>query len=236
MPGKNLTIHSRIYTGFPSLQHLEECFGITNASFLSLSESHVIVYRSTPEVLLTELEVEYVVHYVKHIFAGHIVLQFNVKNTVEHQVLQGVCVNIDTNGSKSYVHCGSVPAEEVRFGTPGLCYVVLARNSQPEHASVPCELAFRVVQIDLATQQPIGDPRGDEEIYPLENLEIAISDFMAKVSPPSDFRRAWEQVCEELSTCYVQSLTCFARKMKRWEMKTRSWRNLPCRSRSWMKL
>jgi len=45
------------------------------------------------------------------------------------------------------------------------------------------------VQVDPATGEEEGD--SFEEEYPLEDLEIATSDFMAKVSV-SDFRKSWE--------------------------------------------
>ena len=54
-----------------------------------------------------------------------------------------------------------------------------------------CELKFTVVQVDPNTGEEEGD--SFEEEYPLEDLEIATADFMAKVSVP-DFRKAWEQI------------------------------------------
>merc|ERR1719301_338100 len=50
------------------------------------------VLKSSPIVELTEAETEYVVNLVKHIFKEHIVLQFEVKNTLPDTVLENVSV------------------------------------------------------------------------------------------------------------------------------------------------
>ena len=54
-----------------------------------------------------------------------------------------------------------------------------------------CVLNFGVIQVDPKSGEDESDPF--EEEYPLEELEIATSDFMAKVSVP-DFRSSWEMV------------------------------------------
>ena len=48
--------------------------------------------KSSPVVELTESETEYVVSVVKHIFKEHIVLQYEVKNTLPDTVLEEVSV------------------------------------------------------------------------------------------------------------------------------------------------
>merc|ERR1711865_1208809 len=53
----------------------------------------------------------------------------------------------------------------------------------------PCELRFTVTEVDPATGEEEGG--SFEEEYPLEDLEITTSDFMAKFTVP-DFRKAWE--------------------------------------------
>jgi coatomer protein complex subunit gamma len=55
-------------------------------------------------------------------------------------------------------------------------------------------LRFTVVQVDPTTGEEEGGTF--EEEYPLEDLEIATADFMAKVSVP-DFRKGWEVVGNE---------------------------------------
>jgi coatomer subunit gamma len=57
------------------------------------------VFRSTAPVALTESETEYVVSCIKHIFDNHVVLQFNVTNTIPEQRLLNLRVQ-----ASSYNH------------------------------------------------------------------------------------------------------------------------------------
>merc|ERR1711935_1190569 len=74
------------------------------------------------------------------------------------------------------------------------CFTVLERTNPDEPLTVNtfnCELRFTVTEVDPATGEEEGGTF--EEEYPLEDLEITTSDFMAKVTVP-DFRKGWETV------------------------------------------
>eukprot|EP00542_Grammatophora_oceanica_P018219 CAMPEP_0194047586 /NCGR_PEP_ID=MMETSP0009_2-20130614/25057_1 /TAXON_ID=210454 /ORGANISM="Grammatophora oceanica, Strain CCMP 410" /LENGTH=953 /DNA_ID=CAMNT_0038693247 /DNA_START=35 /DNA_END=2896 /DNA_ORIENTATION=+ len=150
-------------------------------------------FRSARPVPLTESETEYVVQCIKHIFANHIVLQFTVQNTIDDQRLDNVTVLIDDSDSECFNVSGEIAADGIGYGDTKNCFVVLERDadSQLTPATMTCELRFNVVQVDPATGEEEGD--SFEEEYPLEELEISTSDFMAKVTSP-DFRKAWETV------------------------------------------
>ena len=45
---------------------------------------------------MTEAETEYVVSCVKHVFASHVVLQFNLTNTLNDQKLENVKIVLTT--------------------------------------------------------------------------------------------------------------------------------------------
>ena len=47
--------------------------------------------QSSAPVELTEAETEYSVNVVKHIYDGHVVLQYNCTNTIPEQLLEQVC-------------------------------------------------------------------------------------------------------------------------------------------------
>ena len=148
------------------------------------------VFRSTKPVPLTESETEYVVECVKHIFEDNIVLQFIVQNTIDDQRLDNVTVAVDTD-SGLFEAAGEIAAEQIKYGDTVNCFTVLQRNADEPLATCnfTCELHFSVVQVDPATGEEEGD--GFEEEYPLEDLEISTSDFMAKVAV-GDFRKSWE--------------------------------------------
>jgi len=150
-------------------------------------------FRSSPPVMLTENETEYVVQCTKHIFQNHIVLQFSVQNTIEEQRLDNVTVLIDDSESEVFTASGEIATEGIRYGDSKNCFTVMERNTEvPITAqSFTCELRFTVIEVDPATGEEEGGTF--EEEYPLEDLEITTSDFMAKVTVP-DFRKGWEVV------------------------------------------
>lgn len=149
------------------------------------------VFRSSTPVHLTESETEYVVQCTKHIFQSHVVLQFSVQNTIEDQRLDNVTVLVDDSEAELFSASGEIACEGIKYGETKNCFTILERNTEaplaPNHFT--CELRFTVVQVDPATGEEEGDTF--EEEYPLEDLEISTSDFMAKVAVP-DFRKAWE--------------------------------------------
>jgi coatomer protein complex subunit gamma len=150
-------------------------------------------FRSSAIVMLTEDETEYVVQCTKHIFQNHVVLQFSVQNTIEEQRLDNVTVLIDDSESEVFTASGEIATEGIRYGDKKSCFTVLERSADvPLTASTfTCELRFTVVEVDPATGEEEGGTF--EEEYPLEDLEINTSDFMAKVTAP-DFRKGWETV------------------------------------------
>ena len=153
-------------------------------------------FRSWTPVQLTESETEYVVTCVKHVFDNHVVLQFTVQNTIEEQRLDNVTVLVDDSDSEVFNATGEIAGNGIRYGDTKHCFTILERDPEAALATshFTCELRFTVVQIDPVSGEEEGD--SFEEEYPLEDLEIATSDFMAKVSVP-DFRKAWEQVGNE---------------------------------------
>jgi coatomer subunit gamma len=48
--------------------------------------------QSSAPVELTEAETEYAVNVVKHIYDGHVVLQFDCSNTIPEQLLENVSI------------------------------------------------------------------------------------------------------------------------------------------------
>lgn len=148
-------------------------------------------FRSTAEVALTESEVEYVVTCTKIIFDEHVVLQFGITNTIDSQKLQDVHVEIEVDDEDLYIVQSTLKASEVKYGETTNCYTVLKQLDGPSACNFQCRLIFQVQPIDPSNEEDDGDSYEDD--YPLEDLEIATGDYMAKRSL-GDFRRAWEQM------------------------------------------
>jgi len=150
-------------------------------------------FRSSVPVQLTESETEYVVQCTKHIFTNNVVLQFSVQNTIEEQRLDNVTVIVDDSDSEIFTASGEVAVDGIRYAETKNCFTVLERNPDVPitSSSFTCELRFTVATVDPATGEEEG--ASFEEEYPVEDLEISTSDFMAKVAV-SDFRKSWETV------------------------------------------
>jgi coatomer protein complex subunit gamma len=158
-----------------------------------------------------ESETEYIVQCIKHIFQNHIVLQFSVQNTIENQQLDNATVLVDDSDSKIFSASGEIACEGIKYGETKNSFTILECNADatlvPNHFT--CELCFTMVQVDPTTGEE-GDTF--EEEYPLKDLEILTSDFMAKVAVP-DFHKVWENSGNEMK--YWRSLLCSS---KRWMM------------------
>ena len=157
------------------------------------------ILKSSMPVKLTEDEVEYTVQCIKHTFAEHVVLQFNVNNTIEDQLLKNVTVSVDVEEEEVWSIHASVACEKVPFGKPGKCYVCLLRNEEYgadsfDAVSFPCELQFTTHDVDKSTGEMIDeDDEGYPEEFPFEDVELGPADFMAKVNV-GNFRSAWDEV------------------------------------------
>ena len=149
------------------------------------------VFRSSAPTALSEDETEYVVRCIKHVMPEHIILQFLIQNTVEDQRLVNVTVGVEGD-SECFEVAGEVAAESIKYGESANAFTVVTRN--PDATLAPCNfecvLRFGVIQVDPKSGEDESDPFDEE--YPLEELELSTSDFMAKVAVP-DFRQAWEQ-------------------------------------------
>lgn len=61
------------------------------------------ILKSSMPVELTELETEYVVQCVKHMFQDHVVLQFDCTNTLNDQVLENVHIDLEVSSCCCFV-------------------------------------------------------------------------------------------------------------------------------------
>ena len=81
------------------------------------------LFKSSIPVELTESETEYVVQCIKHTFAGHFVLQFNVTNTLNDQLLEDVEVQVEGDGWDTLA---TISCPSLQYGQQETCYTLLA--------------------------------------------------------------------------------------------------------------
>lgn len=138
------------------------------------------VLKSSPIVELTESETEYVVTAIKHVFAGAIVLQFDVKNTLPATVLTDVSIVCVASDEDALEEDFIIPIPRLDTDVPGTAYVVFKRvdeNAVALASSFTNILKFTSREIDPSTNEPEeGD--GYEDEYQVEDLELTGSDFI----------------------------------------------------------
>ena len=158
------------------------------------------VLKSSPVIELTESETEYVVSAVKHLFKEHIVLQFDIKNTLADYVLTEVSVVCGLSGSDGeepgLTEDFIIPVPLLRNDEPGTVYVSFSRPSDPTFvaASFTNLLKFTLREIDPTTSEP--EEEGYEDEYQAEDLEITGADYVIPAFAGS-FDNIWSSLPPE---------------------------------------
>ncbi|EKX51930.1 coatomer subunit gammma [Guillardia theta CCMP2712] len=149
------------------------------------------LFTSSPPVNLTESEAEYVVTCIKHVFPEHIVFHFNIKNTMEEEQLENVCVELDLSDCPGCSFVASIPSDAIKFEQPGMAYVAIRRTKAMANMFLKnCKLTFVRKEYDPTSGEVAPD--GDEDDYPLDEIEVGLSDYTKPLSLP-DFRSALEK-------------------------------------------
>ena len=149
--------------------------------------------KSSVPVELTESETEYVVTAVKHIFKEHIVLQYDIKNTLPDTVLEDVTVMAAPAEEDVLEEEFIVPAPKLATNEPGIVYVTfkkLAGEQSVPVSSFTNTLKFTSKEIDPTTGEP--EEGGYEDEYQVEDLELTGSDYVIPTFAGS-FDHVWEQ-------------------------------------------
>ncbi|BFZ64672.1 coatomer subunit gamma [Saitoella coloradoensis] len=149
------------------------------------------VLKSSREVELTEREMEYVVSAVKHVFKEHVVLQFDVQNTIPDTLLENVSMVAVPEDEESLEEEFIIPLPTLTEGAPGTIYVAF-RRVEPEMypiTSFTNTLKFTTKEVDPTTGEP--EESGFDDEYQVENLELVSGDFISPTFIGS-FTQAWD--------------------------------------------
>lgn len=152
------------------------------------------VLKSSPVVELTEAETEYVVTLVKHIFKEHIVLQYEVKNTLPDTVLEAVSIVATPGDEDELEEVFIIQAEKLATDEPGKVYVALKKVNGEESmpiASISNVLKFTSKEIDPSTGEP--EESGYDDEYEVSEFDLSGSDYILPAFA-SNFSHIWEQV------------------------------------------
>ncbi|KAK7715341.1 coatomer subunit gamma [Diaporthe eres] len=152
------------------------------------------VLKSSPVVELTEAETEYVVKVVKHIFKEHIVLQYDITNTLDSVVLENVSVLAGPSDEEELEEVFIIEAEKLSQNEPGKVYVAFKKAGGEDSLPVVSftnTLKFTSKEIDPSTNEP--EESGYDDEYEVAEFDLAGSDYVIPAYA-SNFAHLWEQV------------------------------------------
>lgn len=152
------------------------------------------VLKSSAVVELTEAETEYVVTVVKHIFKEHIILQYDIKNTMQATVLENVSVVATPSDEEELEEVFIIQAEKLATDEPGKVYVAFKKTGGERALPVATfsnVLKFTSKEIDPTTNEP--EETGYDDEYEVAEFDLSGSDYVIPTFA-SNFNHIWEQV------------------------------------------
>jgi coatomer protein complex subunit gamma len=163
--------------------------------------SYGAVLHTSSLVHLTERESEFVVEAVKHVFKEHIVLQFNVENTLDDVLLEMVSVSAEPEANEIEEEF-SLSVESLVPHGKGTVYVSFTRPEEPSvfSTSFTNTLSYTTKECDSTTHEPLDD-QGFEDEYQIEDLEITPGDFIVP-SYIGNFDLAFDELTSEAVSTY----------------------------------
>jgi coatomer protein complex subunit gamma len=150
-------------------------------------------FKSSPPIPVTEQETEYMVVCTKHIFAHHIVFQFNCTNTIENTCLENTQMLMETADDGFEEHETVPCSTEMMCGAPGDNFVSYAFDETHPNGTFACTLKFVAKDVDESTGEP--DNEGYEDEYQVEEVEVTAADYV-RPQPVPDFRNTWTSMVE----------------------------------------
>jgi coatomer subunit gamma len=151
------------------------------------------VLKSSAVVELTESETEYVVSAVKHIFKEHVVIQYDIKNTLDSTVLDNVTVLAAPSEEAEPVLEEEfiIPAPRLKTNEPGVVYVAFKKADGQTYPITTFSnmLKFTSKEIDPTSGEP--EDSGYDDEYEVENIELSGADFVTPAFA-GNFDHIWE--------------------------------------------
>ena len=155
-------------------------------------QAHGQLLSSSSPIELTESETEYVVTAIKHIYQEHIVIQYDIKNTLASTVLEDVSFKTEPEDDEALEEEFLVPVSKLNSDEQGTVFVSFKKIADSAYpvTSFTNTLRFTSKEIDPSSGEP--DETGYEDEYQTEDLELVGSDYVLPAFAGS-FEHAWEQ-------------------------------------------
>lgn len=148
---------------------------------------------SSRAAVVTEEEAEYSISVIKHFYQSHLVLQYNVTNTLREMQLEDVLVEITELDVEGLEFAFVVPAPLAVFNQEVQCFVVFTLHGDQPEGTLSNVLKFSYKEVDPDTGDV--DEDGFESQYWFDAVDIGFSDLMCPARPPV-FGEAWDRLAE----------------------------------------
>ncbi|QEU61665.1 Sec21 [Kluyveromyces lactis] len=197
----------------PSLESEEEDLLLSKyvdeMSSLEQFQSFGKCIHSSKIVPLTEIEAEFVVKGIKHLFDEHVVLQFHITNTLKDVALDNVEVVCQQEGlseglldeQEEFV----LPIERLLPNEGESCYVAFKKLTANKDDIIverfSNSLKFQSKELDPSTSLPFEDDEGFQDEYEFDSLFLSPGDYM-KPSFVSNFATSLEELPYESVSVY----------------------------------
>ncbi|KAK9449591.1 adaptin N terminal region-domain-containing protein [Limtongia smithiae] len=185
----------------PPAEETAQAYAAALAQIPEFKAFGAVLISSSP-VPLTESETEYVITGVKHVFKEHLVLQFDVQNTLADTVLEDVSViAAEGDDEPAYVEEFIVSLPKLEPQTTGTVYVAFARPVGEEYAGAAFSNTLRFTSKEIDPSTGVPEDEGYEDEYQVEDLEIGVGDFLVPTYVGS-FQHMWDQLSFEATETY----------------------------------
>lgn len=158
------------------------------------------LFKTCEGIDLTEAETEYRVRCVKHVFARHLILQFECLNTLSDQFLEKVHVRLDS--APEYRILCEVQCEQLPYDKPGSVFCLLQFPDNPIETlgTFGATLEFVVRDCDPTTGLP-DSGEGYADTYPLEDIYIGCVEQFRTRAASDDWEGSWDRASTAAEAC-----------------------------------
>lgn len=155
-------------------------------------KAHGPLLSSSQSVELTESETEYVVTAIKHIYKDHIVIQYDLKNTLAHTILEDISIAAtpsedDTSLEEEFI----VPVAKLGTDELGTVFVSFRKVGDSSYPVTSFTNALKFTSKEIDPSSGETDETGYEDEYQVEDLELVGSDYVQPAFAGS-FDHVWE--------------------------------------------
>ncbi|XP_050534139.1 coatomer subunit gamma-2 [Daktulosphaira vitifoliae] len=205
-PTETLKKNVAIKTVQPVTEPVEERVNVQSLpNLINLNAGKL--FRSSEPTMLTEPETEYVVRCIKHVFNQHLILQFEITNTLDDQILENISIELEV--SEGFSVLDEVKIASLKYQETENVFVFLNFPEEPVEsiASFTAKMKFVVKDCDPLTGE-VQDGDGYQEDYRLEDVEVTLKDQMLNVKV-GNWDSLWDEaqnICHEVQETFALPL------------------------------